>query len=74
MPTLLERLMRRNTLSFGVMALDGGTWFIDANRCELRGDTIVFLIGWKAVVAVAPGGTWQRVMRGISLEDFEGGK
>ena len=73
MPTLLERLLKKDTESFGVMDTQGGTWFVNANRCKLRGDTVVFLTG-RMIVAIATSGTWQRVVRGLTLEDFEGGE
>jgi hypothetical protein len=57
--------------SFGIMDIDGNTWFVEAARCKLRRGDLIFEIGLRTIVAVAAQGTWQRVMRGISLEDFE---
>ena len=74
MPTLLERLTKKNVESFGIMDASGNTWFVEANRCKPRKGSLVFLTGWGVVVAVANDGTWQRMIRGLALDDLEDGE
>ena len=71
--SLLDKLMRTNTESFAIAATNGNTWFVEANRCELRDGSLVFLTGRNTVVAVASAGAWSRTLRGATLEDFERG-
>lgn len=71
--TLLEKLTRTNTESFAIAATNGNTWFVEANRCKLRGGNLIFWTGWNTVVAVVGDGAWSRIQRGITLEDFEKG-
>lgn len=65
----------RALVSYGVTDETGGMFFVEAHRFTMDGDgrLLFWERGWlfRRVIAVVEAGKWQRVLEGISLEDFE---
>ena len=79
MPTLRERLadlVHSAGVSHGIHDKQGELYFVSADGFYV--DSEGNLLFWKArrrhIIAAIAAGEWMRVLRGISLEDYEGGE
>lgn len=72
---LIKTARERTLVSYGVTDETGGMFFVEAHRFTMDGGgrLLFWKRGWlsRRVIAVVEAGKWQRVLKGISLEDFE---
>jgi len=76
MPTLKERVTdwlsrKRALISFGITDETGGMFFIEAHNFTLDSDGRLLFWKGRRVISVIEAGKWQRILEGISLEDFK---
>jgi len=69
--TIRERIKQVFPLrSYGVKDDMGTVFFIEARSVSVKNGRLLFKSRWRLVAAV-DAGKWQRVLEGLSLEDFE---